>query len=95
MQGRETQRVSTAELAAGAAAVIASVRDTGQAVIVTQNGEPAAVLVSSAEFALLQEHRRFVAAVEEGLADVDAGRVLTTEELKLSLEAQLGPLAWR
>ena len=51
--------------------------------------------MTPAEFALLQDQRRFVAAVEAGLSDVAAGRVLSTAELKRSLEAQLGPLAWR
>ena len=87
--------VSTHQLAAGADALVKRVRDTGQAVMVTDNGEPAAVLVTPAEFAALREHRRFVAAVEEGLTDAEAGRVMTTDELKASLEAELGPIAWQ
>jgi hypothetical protein len=47
------------------------------------------------EFAALREHRRFSAAIGEGLADVDAGRVLTTQELKKSFEAEFGPIAWQ
>lgn len=34
----------------------------------------------------LREHRRFLDAVGVGLADVEAGRVLTTPEIKKSLE---------
>jgi predicted transcriptional regulator len=48
---------------------------------------PAAVLIGATEFAALREHRRFLAAIGEGIADVNAGRVLTTQELKKSFEA--------
>ena len=46
-----------------------SVHDTGDAVVVLQGGEPAAVLIGATEFAALREHRRFLAAIGEGLAD--------------------------
>ena len=66
-----------------------------KAVAVAQDGQPAAVLVDAEEFALLREHKRFVVAIEEGLADVNAGRVLSTQDLKKSLESEFGPIAWR
>ena len=87
--------MSTQQLAAAADDLVRQVRDTGQAVMVTDDGEPAAVLVTPAEFAVLREHRRFVAAVEEGLADARAGRTLSTNELKASLEAERGPIQWQ
>jgi hypothetical protein len=71
------------------------VHDTGEAVVVLQGGEPAAVLICATEFAALREHRRFLAAIGEGLADLNAGRVLTTQELKKSFEAEFGPIAWQ
>jgi prevent-host-death family protein len=49
--------------------------ETGAPVVVTQNGKPAGVLLSPKAFDELTEQARFVAAVEEGLADADAGRV--------------------
>ena len=48
---------------------------TGQAVVITQNGKPAGVLVSPSVFDELSERTRFVAAVEEGLRDAEAGRL--------------------
>lgn len=42
------------------------------------------------ERAALREHDRFIEAVEHGLDDIEAGRVLTTDELK----AALGPISW-
>lgn len=38
------------------------------------------------EAALEEERRRFVAMIEEGLADAEAGRVVTSEELKVILD---------
>jgi len=49
---------------------------TGQAVVITQNGKPAGVLVSPSVFDELTERKRFVAAVEEGLGDAAAGRLV-------------------
>jgi prevent-host-death family protein len=87
--------VSSSEFAADATSHVRHVQDTGEPVVVTEDGEPAAVLVSAAEFAELRERSRFVATVEEGLDDVAAERTMTTAELKRSLEKELGPIAWR
>jgi prevent-host-death family protein len=87
--------VTTTELSQHAAEIVKRVHETGEAVVVVHDGQPAAVIVDAEEFALLRGHRRFVAAVEEGLEDADAGRVLSTNELKKSLETELGPIAWR
>lgn len=48
---------------------------TGQPLVITQNGKAAGVLLSPAHFDLLTERSRFIAAVDEGLADSKAGRV--------------------
>jgi prevent-host-death family protein len=95
MSSEHPQSISTTELSERAAELVTRVHETGDAVIVVQNGEPAAVLIDASEFAALREHRRFLDAVRVGLADVEAGRVLTTPEIKKSLEAEFGPIAWR
>jgi prevent-host-death family protein len=91
----EKAPVTTAELSQRAAEIVKRVHETGEAVVVVQDGQPAAVLVDAEEFALLREHKRFVAAIEEGLADANAGRVLSTQDLKRSLETEFGPIAWQ
>lgn len=50
--------------------------------MITQNGKPAAVLLSPEEFDRLTERDRFMAAVRHGLADVEAGRVVDDEDLE-------------
>ena len=59
-------------------------------VVVTQNGEAAAVLITPEDFDLLQSQVRFVAAVNEGLADSEAGRLVDDDELAEELETEFG-----
>lgn len=63
------------------ARVLRKMRDSRRPVIITQQGRPAAVVLPPEEFDRLQARRRFVAAVSEGLADAEAGRVIDDEKL--------------
>lgn len=47
---------------------------SGHAVVITQHGKRAGVLLSPRAYDALTERARFVEAVHEGLADSDAGR---------------------
>jgi prevent-host-death family protein len=76
-----------------AAQYLRQLRETGRALVITQNGKPAAVLITPEEFDHLREHHRFLAALREGLADADAGRVISDAELERDLDAEFGPLA--
>lgn len=49
--------------------------ESGQPLVITQNGKPAGVLLSPESFDELTEKIRFIASIEEGLEDVKAGRV--------------------
>lgn len=64
---------------------LARAEKTGQPVVITQNGRPAAVLVSPAEFDRLTYVERFNASVEAGLADAEAGKVFEPEEVRRHL----------
>jgi predicted transcriptional regulator len=59
-------------------------------VVITQGGKPAAVLLAPEEFDQLASRARFLDAVDEGLADAEAGRVLSDDELGAVLDEQLG-----
>jgi prevent-host-death family protein len=61
-------------------------------IVVTQNGRPAAVVLSPTEFDRLSYHARFVAAVDEGLDDIEHGRVLSSRGLGNLLDARYGTL---
>lgn len=66
--------VPISALKAQAATWLKRVQETDHPVVITQNGKAAGVLLSPAQFDALTERARFLAAIEEGLADVEAGR---------------------
>lgn len=80
------------EFKAHAARVFRRLREGGHSVVITQHGRPAGVLVSPEEYDRLRERYRFIESVHEGLADAEAGRVLTDEELGTRLDDLFGPL---
>jgi prevent-host-death family protein len=62
--------------------MLRKLRSTNRPLIITQNGRPAAVVITPADFDAVVERERFVAAVERGLADADAGRTVDDAELE-------------
>ncbi len=75
-----------------ASKVLRKLRFSQRPVVITQNGKPAAVLITPEEFDRHREHDRFVAAVRDGLADAEAGRVVNDQQLERELELEFGPL---
>jgi prevent-host-death family protein len=65
--------------------------ESGQPVVITQNGKPAGVLVSPSEYDRLTERQRFLESVALGLADAEAGRTMNTKELLRQLEERRLP----
>ena len=82
--------VPVSELKAQAADWLRKIGETGAPVVVTQNGKPAAVLLSPRAFDDLSEQARFVSAVTEGLADADAGRVHPHAKVVRRMKARAG-----
>ena len=74
--------VPVSDFKAQAADLLRRVAEGGHPLVITQNGKAAGVLLSPAEFDRLSERARFVGAVEEGLADADAGRVRDHDEVR-------------
>ena len=66
---------------ARASELVRSMGTRGRPLIITQNGKPAAVLLSPAEYDRLAYEGRSREAVREGLADADDGRTVSDEEL--------------
>lgn len=64
--------------------------ETGRPVLITQHGRPAGILLSPLEFDRLQERQRFLESIAAGIADAEAGRTLSTAELRRSLAAHRG-----
>jgi prevent-host-death family protein len=69
--------VPVSDFKAQAAEWLKRIAETGHPLVITQNGKAAGVLLSPAQFDELSARARFVGAVDEGLADSEAGRVHT------------------
>lgn len=79
--------VTLAEFKNQAASLLDRVNTSSQPLLITQNGKPAGVLLSPAEFDRIQEQEvaRFMASVNRGLQDADNGHVLTSTQAKARL----------
>jgi len=79
--------VTLAEFKSQAAHLLERIGLSSQPLLITQNGKPAGVLLSPAEFDRIQEQdsARFIASVNRGMGDADNGRTLTSAQAKLRL----------
>jgi len=77
--------VPMAQFKAQAKKWLARLRETGQPLVLTQNGRSAGVVLSPEEYDRLTYRHRFLASVGEGLDDLQAGRTVTTEDLRRRL----------
>ena len=82
--------VPVSEFKAQAADWLRKLSESGGPVVVTQNGRPAGVLLSPEAFDDLTEQARFAAAVSEGLADAEAGRVHAHADVVKRMRSRLG-----
>lgn len=82
--------VPVSEFKAQAAEFLRKLGEGGAPLVVTQNGKPAGVLLSPEAYDELTERARFIAAVNEGLADAKAGRVSTEVAVMKRLTARYG-----
>jgi prevent-host-death family protein len=78
--------VSLSDFKNHASKMLHQMQHSQRPIIITQNGRPAGVLISPAEFDLFSERTRFIQAVQNGLDDVAQGRVVTDEDLDKVLD---------
>jgi prevent-host-death family protein len=77
--------VSLSDFKNKASRMLNEVQSSHRPLVITQNGKPAAVLISPSDFDILTEQARFVDAVKRGLTDVQNGRVISDEDLDKEL----------
>jgi len=63
-------------------------KDTGHPLIITQNGKPAAVVLSPEEFDSLKYTKQFISSINQGLKDISDGNSFDTDQLKKELKNQ-------
>jgi len=79
--------VPLGEFKTKASKIIRDLADSDEPLVITQNGRPAAVLLSPAAFQEMRERHEFYRAVAEGVADSEAGRVVDHKKVRLWLES--------
>jgi prevent-host-death family protein len=62
--------------------VVRRVDETGRPVLLTNHGRGVAVIQGLSQYEAAQEERDFMRAVVAGLADIDAGRIVSLDEVK-------------
>jgi prevent-host-death family protein len=80
--------VPLGEFKSQAAKFLKRLSESGEPMVITQNGRPAGVLVAPAEFDRMQERERFLESIAAGLADAEAGRIVDTDELRRRIRAR-------
>ncbi len=78
--------VTVGEFRAKTSTWLDKLKTSGQPVVITQNGKPAAVLLSPIEYDRIQYTENFKESVVRGVADAEAGRTMSTEELEKRLQ---------
>lgn len=79
--------VPLGEFKTKASKIIRDIGGSEEPLVITQNGRPAAVLMSPAAFQELRESHEFYRAVAEGVADSEAGRVVEHKKVRRWLES--------
>ena len=65
--------------------VVRQVADSRRPVLLTSRGRGVAVVQSLAEYEAAEEERKFMRAVVRGIADVEAGREVSIQEVRARL----------
>ena len=84
--------VTVSDFKAKASDWLRRIAGSGHPLVITQNGKPAGVLLSPAAFDELSERQQFLAAVQEGMVDEQAGRGHTTDEVLAMAERRIAAI---
>ncbi len=79
--------VPLGEFKTKASKIIRDIADSDEPLVITQNGRPAAILMSPSAFQEMRERHEFVLSVAEGIADSETGRVVDHKKVRRWLES--------
>jgi prevent-host-death family protein len=74
------------EFKSGLSKYINKTKESGEPLVITQNGRAAAVVLSPHDYDNLVYGQRFAQSISRGIADADSGKMMNTKELKKQLE---------
>lgn len=78
--------IPVGEFKTGISKWLRSIRDKNHPVVITQNGRPAGVLITPEEYDKLTYTKIFTESINRGIADVSAGKMYTSSELKEKIQ---------
>ncbi len=70
--------------------ILKQLHQSQRPVVITQNGNPTAVLITPETYDSLMEEKKFIQAVREGIDDSKAGRVVDDDKVTLILDEKFG-----
>jgi prevent-host-death family protein len=79
--------VPLGEFRTKASKIIKDIAGSDEPLVITQNGRPAAVLMSPSAFQELRERHEFLQAVAEGVTDSESGNVVDHNKVRRWLES--------
>lgn len=78
--------IPVGQFKSGLAKYLKEIQNKRNSLIITQNGKPAGVLISPAEFDELRQTKLFIDSISRGLSDSEKGEVLSTSQLRNELQ---------
>lgn len=78
--------IPVGQFKASLAKYLKEIQENKNSLIITQNGKPAGVLISPAEFDELRQTKLFIDSISRGLSDSEKGEKYTTSRLKKELK---------
>ena len=82
--------IPVSEFKARAAELLRRLSGSSEPLVITQNGKAAGVLLSPAAYDEFTERFGFMKAVEQGLSDIDVGRVTPHADLVAEMHRRFG-----
>ncbi len=86
---RPSDIVPIGEFKNQAASWLQRARTSGYPVVITQNGKTAGILLSPVEYEKIQHDQLLAASIDRGLAELDSGQGIDTDELERRLKQRL------
>ena len=78
--------IPVGQFKSGLAKYLKEINNKRNSLIITQNGKPAGVLLSPAEFDDLRQTKLFIDSISRGLSDSEKGEVFSTVQVKKELQ---------
>lgn len=78
--------IPVGQFKSGLAKYLKEINNKRNSLIITQNGKPAGVLVSPAEFDDLRQTKLFIDSISRGLSDSEKGELFSITQVKKELQ---------